>query len=119
MSFRVTSIAVAVVVAGLGNACGHSTHASAWTSCPPPDGRADIRLFRVRGGETCEHARRVLTHVAFHSKGCAHGCRHDGYTCLEHLARHTQANSGLSLFTYVDDVCTRGDDQAAWRIVFH
>jgi hypothetical protein len=89
-------------------------------ACPKPSTDADVRQFRVRGGESCEQGRRVLTYAAFrHGGGCDRGCHHDGYTCLEHLGRLTQFPSGASLYTYVDDVCIRGRREAAWRIVFH
>ena len=90
-----------------------------WAACPRPPGTVDIRQFRIRGDESCDHAKRILGYAAYETEGsCDRGCRHEGYTCLEHLRRLTQ-NSGLSLFTYVDDICTRDTRQARWRIVFH
>jgi hypothetical protein len=102
-------------------ACGgRSTDATTWTACPRPAGEVDIRQFRVRGQESCDHAHRILRYATFGSEGgCRQGCKHEGYTCLEHLGRHTQQLSGLSLFTYVDDVCAHGSHEAAWRVVFH
>jgi hypothetical protein len=112
---------VAVLGVLLGSACGgRSPAAATWTACQRPAGDVDIRQFRVRGGESCHHARRILGYATFGSEGgCRQGCRHEGYTCLEHLGRHTQQQSGRSLFTYVDDVCARDTREAAWRVVFH
>jgi hypothetical protein len=105
----------------LTSACGdRSPHADAWTPCSRPPGAADIRQFRVRGDETCGHARRLLGYVASVQGGdCNRGCHHEGYTCLEHLVRFTQTLSGASVFTYVDDICARGTSRATWRIVFN
>jgi hypothetical protein len=113
--------AVGVLTVALTSACsGRSPHLDAWIACSRPPGPADIRQFRVRGEETCDHARRLLGYVASAQGGdCNRGCRHEGYTCLEHLVRFTQTLSGASSFTFVDDVCAQGTRRAAWRIVFH
>lgn len=111
--------ALGVLVGGA--ACGgRPSDATTWTTCPRPPGQVDIRRFRVRGDESCNHARRILDYATFGSEGgCRQGCRHEGYTCLEHFGRNTQQLSGRSLFTYVDDVCAHDKREAAWRVVFH
>lgn len=112
---------VAVGALLLGNSCGdHSSHASAWVSCPRPSSAADIRRFRVKGGEACDHAKRVLGYAAFgHEGACGDACHYLGYNCRDHPGGLKRNSSGGSYFTYVDDLCVRGSRQAAWRVVFH
>jgi hypothetical protein len=112
-------VAGAVLVAASG--CGgHSSHAAAWTACPRPSSHADIRRFRVRGGETCAKAKRILDWVSFgHEGSCGRACRHLGYTCSQVPGGLKREPSGGSTYTYSDDTCVRGERRAAWRIVFH
>ena len=101
--------------------CGHhASRAAMWTSCPRPSSAADIRQFSVSGGETCSHANRVLGYTAFgHEGSCGDACRYLGYTCRQHPGGLKSNSFGGSYYTYEDDVCVRGQHQAAWRIVFH
>lgn len=95
-----------------------SARAAAWLPCPRPRSHADIRRFRVAGGETCAHARRVLDYAAFgHEGGC---CPHQslGFTCHDRPGGLERNSSGGG-YTYDDDWCVRGVRRAAWRIVFH
>ena len=109
-------IGAAVLVTG--SSCGRrSTHA-VWISCPRPPSAADIRRFRVTGGEKCGHARLVLDYTAFgHEGGCGDACHHLGYTRYERPGGLERNSSGGSYYTYVDDRCVRGSRRAAWRIV--
>jgi hypothetical protein len=110
-----------VLLAAL-SGCGHhhASRAQTWTSCPRPSSAADIRQFRVRGGETCSHGSRVLGYTAFgHEGSCGDACRYLGYTCREHPGGLRSNSSGGSYYTYEDDACVRGPRRAAWRIVFH
>src|SRR5262245_4751753 len=114
------ALVAALGVVLLSAACGGRSVDVTWSACPRPAGEVDIRQVRVRGDESCDHAHRILRYATFGSEGgCRQGCKHEGYTCLEHLGRHTQQLSGRSLFTYVDDVCAQGTREAAWRVVFH
>jgi hypothetical protein len=119
-------VVVVVVVGGALLAtlsgCGHhASRAVMLTSCPRPSSAADIRRFRVRGGETCSHAGRVLGYAAFgHEGSCGDdACHYLGYVCGQHPGGLKSNSSCGSYYTYEDDVCVRGPRQAAWRIVFH
>jgi hypothetical protein len=115
-------VLVGVVVLAVASSCGgqSSQAAASWTSCPRPPGGADVRNFRVKGGETCAHARRVLDYTAFgHEGGCGRGCHYLGFTCQERPGGLKRVPGGGSTYTYSDDSCTRGSRQAEWRIVFH
>jgi hypothetical protein len=101
---------VASPLLGALTACGdQAQHVSAWTACPRPSSHADIQRFRVRGGETCAHASRVLNYAAFgHEGGCGtNGCHYLGYTCGDRPGGLRSNSSGGSYFTYEDDFCTR------------
>jgi hypothetical protein len=79
-----------------------------------------VRQFRVKGGETCRHAKRVLDYTAFgHEGGCGRACHYLGFTCQERPGGLEHNSSGGSYYTYVDDSCARGQRHANWRIVFH
>jgi hypothetical protein len=101
--------------------CGHhASRAVMWTSCPRPSSAADIRRFKVRGGEKCRHASRVLGYTAFgHEGSCGDACGYHGYTCRQRPGGLKSNSSGGSYYTYEDDACVRGLRQAAWRIVAH
>jgi len=105
----------------LASSCGgHASHAAAWLSCPRPPSDADIRQFRVKGGETCAHANRVLGYTAFgHEGSCGDACHYLGYTCRQLPGGLKSNSSGGSYYTYEDDSCVRGQRHAAWRIVYH
>src|SRR5436190_21700266 len=98
----------------LASACGGRS--SSWTSCPSPPGRADIRHFKVQGGETCGHARRVLDYTAFGHEGGCGPCHYLSFTCEEHQGGLRRNSSGGSYYTYADDLCVQGDRRAAWTI---
>jgi hypothetical protein len=99
---------------------GGSSHATAWTSCPRPAGTAaDIRRFRVEGGETCRHANVVLGYAAFGHEGGCSPCHYLAYTCREVPGGLKHNSSGGSFYTYADFSCTRGGRRGAWRIAFH
>jgi hypothetical protein len=92
-----------------------------WTPCAPPpsDAGADIRRFRVRGGETCSHAARVLGYTAFgHEGGCGDACHYLGFVCQQRPGG-LKSNSSDGSYTFEDDTCARRRRQSAWRIVFH
>jgi hypothetical protein len=114
-------IAAKLLCAGRGGASHNSrTQAAEWASCPRPLARADVRQFRVKGGETCRHAKRVLDYTAFgHEGGCGRACHYLGFTCQERPGGLEHNSSGGSYYTYVDDSCARGQRHANWRIVFH
>jgi hypothetical protein len=114
-------VLVGVVVLAVASSCGgRSSHTAAWVSCPRPPGRADVRRFRVEGGETCGHARRLLGYTAFgHEGGCGRTCHYLGFTCGERPGGLERNSSGGSYYTYVDEWCARGPRRATWRIVFH
>ena len=114
-------VLVGIVVLVVASSCaGRSSHAAEWRSCPRPPGGADVRQFRVRGAETCGHARRVLGYAAFgHEGGCGRACHYLGFTCQERPGGLKRNSSGGSYYTYVDESCARGSRHAAWRIVFH
>ena len=114
-------VLVVVVVLLVASSCrGGSSHENAWVSCPPPAGRADVRRFRVTGGETCSHARRVLAYTAFgHEGACGRSCHYLGFTCQDSPGGLEPTSFGGSYYTYEDDSCVRGPRRAAWRIVIH
>lgn len=114
----VVGSALLATVSGCGH---HSSRAVTWTSCPRPSSAADIRRFRVSGGETCRHAARVLGYTAFgHEGGCGNdGCHYLGYVCGDHAGGLKSNSYGGSYYTYEDDICARGPRRAAWRIVSH
>ena len=113
-------VGVAVVLV-FGSSCGgRSSNAAAWVSCPPPpDSAADVRRFRVKGGETCGHARRVLGYTDFGHEGECSPCHYLGYTCRQLPGGLKRNSSGGSYYTYQDDLCVSGQRRASWRIVFH
>lgn len=110
----------AALLAPLGGCGHHASRRLTWTPCPRPPGAADIRRFRVRGGETCTHASQVLGYTAFgHEGSCGDACHYHGYTCRQHPGGLKSNSSGGSYYTYENDACVRGSREAAWRIVLH
>ena len=117
---RISCVLVGLVVVMIASACGgRSSHR--WVSCArPPGSAADVRDFKVNGGETCSHASRILGYTAFgHEGGCGDACHYLGYTCRERPGGLKRSSGGGSFYTYVDDWCVRGSRHAAWRIIFH
>jgi hypothetical protein len=115
-----SALVAGFVLAGLSGCGHHASRVLLWTSCPRPSSAADIRRFRVRGGETCSHANRVLGFTAFgHEGSCGDACQYLGYRCRQQPGGLKSNGSGGSYYTYEDDACVRGQRQAAWRIVFH
>src|SRR5438132_825593 len=102
---------VAVVLVAASSCGGRSSHA-AWVSCPrPADSAADVRRFRVKGGETCAHARRVLGYTDFGHEGECSPCHYLGYTCRQLPGGLKRNSSGGSSYTYEDDLCVSGQRQ--------
>jgi hypothetical protein len=117
---HVLALVGAALLATLSGCGHHASRAVTWTSCSRPPGAADIRRFRVRGGETCSHANRVLGYTAFgHEGSCGDACQYLGYICRQHPGGLKPNSYGGSYYTYEDDTCVRGARQAAWRIVVH
>jgi hypothetical protein len=114
-------VLVGIVVLVAASSCGGgSSHAAAWVSCPRPLGGANVRQFRVKGGERCRHAKRVLDYTAFgHEGGCGRACHYLGFICQEHPGGLEHNSTGGSYYTYEDDSCALGQLHAAWRILFH
>jgi hypothetical protein len=116
----VSCVLVGIVVLVIASSCGGRSSHVEWVSCPRPPGGADVRQFRVKGGETCGHARRVLGYTAFgHEGGCGDACHYLGFICRDRPGGLKRNSSGGSYYTHVDDWCARGPRRAAWRIVFH
>jgi hypothetical protein len=55
---------VGLVILVAASSCGGTRH-ERWVTCLRPPEGADVRQLRVKGGETCGHARRVLDYAAF------------------------------------------------------
>src|SRR3954453_9938540 len=115
------AIVASAVMGALGGCGNHTQHDVAWRACPRPTSAADIRRFRVRGGETCAHGKGILDYAAFGHEGMCgtDGCRYQGYTCRQQPGGLRANSTGGSDFTYEDAVCIRGRHEAAWRIVSH
>jgi hypothetical protein len=118
---RPALIVVALLCVGVACGCGSSEATAAWTPCPRPASDADIRHFRVTGGETCSHAKRVLDWTAFGHEGMCgdSGCRYLGYVCRQRPGGLAPTDGGGSAYTYEDDSCVRGSHRGAWRIDYH
>lgn len=122
--FQIVACAlVAGALLGASAACGSASSKSTttWTACPRPASHADIRRFRVAGGETCAHAKRLLDWTAFgHEGSCGNsGCHHLGYVCRQRAGGLVPTAGGGSTYTYEDDSCVRAERKGAWRVVFH
>jgi hypothetical protein len=108
---------VGLVILVAASSCGGTRH-ERWVTCPRPPEGADVRQFRVKGGETCGHARRVLDYAAFGHEGECSPCSYLGFMCRERPGG-LERNSFGSYYTFSDDSCVHGPRRAAWRIVFH
>jgi hypothetical protein len=113
--------AIAAAAALLASACAHGTaktNVARDTACRwhnPPGYTLVIRRFRVSGGETCAHAKKLVLGVEEERQGgCAH-CTVHGFVCVRRPGGLTSKGNGPTYYSHDDVHCSRGAWRASWR----